>query len=496
MFDSKSKSFVGVTVSFIACLICIVAITSTVQGSPAVESTAPASADQTTKIFLPATVTSRLTKWSRDSVFGVQMYHDSRSKSRFYPALMDSGTTWLRIAVAWSAIEPSNTYPGAFDWKHADLVFAAAERASAPGLRLIGTMETAPVWARLDPDKPDGPINPIYLPDYREYVGALVERYDGDGYQDAPGSPIVDYWEFYNEPDRRLNSSDGRWGQHGAEYAAMLATVYPIVKNRNPDAQVVFGGIAYDFFEDQGGPFVRSFLDDVLAAGGANYFDIFNFHTYPAFAANWLPPNTKDKGPGLYEKTQYLREKLQAAGVNKPMIVTESGWHSNNPPSAQGNPEIQARYVTELFVQSLAADLDVMIWWMLYDPGQGTWDNGLVTSDITPVRKLSFTAYQTVVNMLTGKDFVRVLPSSETMNSSMEAYEFRDSANGRKLYVAWLNPVASNATATLAITAEEARPINLYGAMGGAISDAADGANDGRVHVPVGGRPGYIEVVR
>ena len=47
---------------------------------------------------------------------------------------------------------------------------------------------------------------------------------------DAPGSPIVAYWEFYNEPDNR-----DFWGHAADEYAELLAAVYPVVKAANPE---------------------------------------------------------------------------------------------------------------------------------------------------------------------------------------------------------------------------------------------------------------------
>lgn len=495
MIASKTVSLSRIVVSLLAVFIGV-AWVAAAQARPAADQTAPTAAEATTKIYMPATLSGRPTMWSRDSIFGVQMYNDSRPQSRYYKDLMATGATWLRVAVNWNDVEPSNTFPGAYAWHRADAPLAAAERKGTNGVRVIGTIETAPAWARLDPGRPDGPINPAYMTDFKEFVGAIVERYDGDGNQDAPGSPIVDYWEFYNEPDRRLDTYDGRWGQHPQAYAQMLAAIYPVVKSANPRGQVVFGGLAYDFFEDQGGPFIRSFLDDVLAAGGANYFDIFNFHTYPAFAQNWLSPGNTAGGAGLYEKTKYLRDKLLAAGVNKPFIVTEAGWHSNDLPHQPGSDEIQARYVAQLFTQSLAADLDIMIWWMLYDPGEGAGDNGLVTRDTVPVRKPSFAAYQTVVNQLTGKAFVRVLPASETQHAAMEAYEFRDDSSGRTLYVAWVNPVDNKATTTLSVKAEEVRIVTLYGASGGTILDAADGGDDGRVTMTITGQPVYIEVVR
>lgn len=480
----------------IAVLLALVALVSAADKRLAAESIEPAATEQTARVLMPITMSGRPTKWSRDSIFGVQTYNDSRPISRYYPSLMDSGATWLRVAVNWGSVEPANTPPSGYLWAYADQPLAAAERSGGSGVRVIGTIETAPTWARYDGFKPDGPLNAAGLVGFKEFVGALVERYDGDGYMDAPGSPIVDYWEFYNEPDRRLDSTDGRWGQHPAEYAAMLKAVYPVVKSHNPDAKVVFGGIAYDFFIDQGGPFVRSFLDEVLKAGAGSYFDIFNFHTYPAFAVNWLPPGTANGGSGLYEKTVHLRQKLVSYGLNKPIIITEAGWQSNDTPGQAGSEEIQARYVAQLFVQSLAADLDVMIWWMLHDPGEGSGDYGLVTRDTMPYRKLSFTAYQATVNTLTGKQFVRVVPPSETRHNTMEAYQFHDPATGRALYVAWLNPVASKDTAGLSIAAEEVRTISLYGAAGVIVNDEADRTDDGRVHVTVSGQPTYFEVLR
>ena len=427
------------------------------------------------------------------------MYNDSRPISPHHENLLASGATWLRIDVLWSETEPTNVAPEEYNWTYADHVFGAGLGQS--GVRMIGTIRTAPSWAVNDATKPDGPIKSEHLPDFLDFVGALVERFDGDGNKDAPGSPIVEYWEFYNEPDRRLNASMGRWGEYGAEYAHMLSLVYPVVKQHNPSAQVVFGGIAYDWFEDQNGPFVRTFLDDVLAAGGGNYFDVFNFHAYPLYNIFWTPGGRPDMGPGLLQKTQFLRAKLNAAGLNKPIIITEAGWHSNEnpgqPQNLQGSDEIQSRYVVQLFTQSLAADIDVMIWWMLIDPvGHGN-ENGLTTAYPPPQRKPSFLAYQTIVNMLTGKPFARALSADELNNNpSLEAYKFSNPAGGQPIYIAWLNPIDHGNSTTLAIAAEEVRTFDIYGNLLDRLVDEGDSADDGQVSVSVNSQPLYIEVIR
>lgn len=493
--NHRSYSFKAAA-GLIAALLTIVALATSTNTRLAADAPEPAAPTQTSRVFMPATMVGRSTIWSSDSIFGVQMYYDSSPTSYYLPSLVESGATWLRIDINWSSVEPTNTTPDQYLWQYADQSLGAAVPSIGAGIRVIGTIETAPVWARSDSYKPDGPINPAYMGDFQEFVGALVERFDGDGYRDAPGSPVVTYWEFYNEPDRRSDSTDGRWGDHPVEYAMMLAAVYPVVKYYNPDAQVVFGGIAYDFFIEQGGPFVRSFLDDVLKAGAGDYFDIFNFHIYPIFAPNWLPPVNSNEGSGLYEKAQHLRQELIGHGLDKPIIVTEAGWRSDSTPSAYGNEEIQARYVAQLFTQSLAADLDIMIWWMLYDPSGWDGDYGLVNNDIPPYRKPSFTAYQTIVNRLTHKEFVRVVPLAETQQVLMEAYQFRDSATGRAHYVAWLNPENTSSKSVLTVAAGEVRTTNLYGVPGPTINDAADGAIDGRTSVTVDGQPVYIEVIR
>ena len=202
---------------------------------------------------------------------------------------------------------------------------------------------------------------------FAEFMAAVVERYDGDGEDDAPGSPVVNYWEIYNEPDGgdpiRARYGVGYWGPYGADYAQMLCVVYPAVKAANPNARIVLGGLAYDWFQEDGGPFVRAFLDDVLTAGGGHCLDALAFHYYPPFEPVWAP-----YGPGLSGKANYLRSKLNAYGLtNLPLLVTETGHHSNAEPSWPSTPEIQAGYVIKLFTQAIASDIPAMIWFSWTD---------------------------------------------------------------------------------------------------------------------------------
>ncbi len=416
-------------------------------------------------------------------LFGVQMYGNTRSNSQYYDSLVNSQTTWVRVQVNWRSIEPENVSPAQYNWGSADQALGAAYPDHG-GYQLIGTIHAAPDWAA--PGN-RAPLYPGRLPDFAEFVGALVERYDGDGYNDAPGSPIVSYWEFYNEPDANDDYFEAGWGNYGQQYASLLATAYSAVKAVNPAAQVVFGGIAYDWFEDQNGPFVRNFLDDVLAAGGGNYFDVMNFHAYPHFAFNWT-----SQGPGLLEKTQAVRAKMTAHGIgNKPIIITEAGWHSNNPPNSPSSPEIQARYVVELFTQSMAADIKIMIWWMLHDPGGFYSNNGLVTNDANPQPKPAFFAYRTAVNQLSTAHFQYRLSNAQTGHSDMEVYRFIDHVNQRIVYVAWLNPVDTTTVKLLNLWGAQATVRDIIYGNGQIVTDTN---GDGRVTIHVTGQPVYVEI--
>lgn len=418
-------------------------------------------------------------------LFGVQTYGDTRPDSKYYDALINSDTSWVRTNASWVSAEPINSTPDGYSWSSID---ASLDISINPDVNVIATIRENPDWAATSRN---GVIDIVELGEFAEFIGALVERYDGDGVDDAPGSPVVIYWEFYNEPDKASGSlySSG-WGDDPDLYANMLQAVYPAVKNANSAAQVVLGGIAYDFFYPNG-PFNPDFLDGVLEFGG-DYVDVMNFHYYPAFSKTW----TDLDGPGLLQKTEAVRSKLVEYGYgDRPIFITESGWHSNDT-SANGlpaSPAIQSHYVIELFTQSLAADIDVMIWWMLFDPGGGYWDNGLVTNDTPPVIKPAFVAYQTAVSELSTAHFKRTWTTAETGNVDIEVHEFEDNVHQRTVYVAWLNPVETSVVSTITITGQHATTIKVSGLD--VIENQYTSAS-GNIIIPVSAQPIFIEVAK
>lgn len=110
----------------------------------------------------------------------------------------------------------------------------------------------------------------------------------------AARHPSVRYWELFNEQDAPgwTNWFGGDAGTHdngsplcavrgsasteqqGYEYAQMLKRVYPAIKNANPDAYVVVGGLV--------GTDSWDFIRGIYRGGGKPYFDVMAIHTYGA----------------------------------------------------------------------------------------------------------------------------------------------------------------------------------------------------------------------
>jgi hypothetical protein len=415
------------------------------------------------------------------SLFGAQFYDAFNSPAAAVPLAQEAHVYWARWPISWASIEPTDTTPDQYRFADADAAILAAHQA---GIHLVANVVDNPSWAST---YKNGVIDKVPFSKFAEFMGALAERYDGDGVNDAPGSPVVDYWEFYNEPDGGdpMYSDYGiaYWGPFGAQYAQMLCTVYPAIKAANLSAKVAMGGLAYDSFSDTGGPFTRRFLDDVLANGGGACFDAMNFHYYPPPSAEWPA-----YGPGLSGKANYIRDKLQSYGWgSKPMIVTEAGWHSENWWVFPSTPEIQSQYVVKLFTQSLASRLDLMIWWTWRDPGGSAGPNGLITQSLQ--RKPAFAAFKVGAEKLNWAQvtFQRNLISIELGSANLEGYIFTIRATQRRLYVLWSNDSVNR---VVTLPASQARVIDMYGNISGIVNGT------GTVRVTVGANPLYVETIK
>jgi hypothetical protein len=363
-------------------------------------------------------------------------------------ALRESGAGWARVRINWAWIEPDPPQEGQppyYVWGpyHDEKLRLVAET----GVRLIATVEHVPDWAA---DTPCAPIYPDRLDDFARFLTDLVTRYSQPPYD-------IKHWELINEPDGTWSNlwqgGLGCWGHDGDRYAQMLAVAYPVIKGADPEATVLMGGVAHDWFTEYGGPFYRYFPDDVMAVGGGDYVDAVSFHYFPDWHAEWerWDPDSLDRqmgwlpaptcgdlfdgqgvvyeawGKDLIAKTTHFRDRLRTCfGVDKPVWVTELAEHGY-----AGDPDSlaqQARYVIQGYVRGLAAGVENITWYALTTPND-SYEQGLLFDDWTP--KPGFYAYRTLTSELAGYAYARTLDVG-----GVEGYVFRNPCDQEKV-VAW-----------------------------------------------------------
>lgn len=418
-----------------------------------------ASANGSAKVYLP--MVTRAYDPGYINPFGIALY-DNVDDSQGLSLMRNAGSRWVTTVLSWVEIEPIK---GQRNWASFDV---KVNNARAAQMDVFVLFTNNPAWAA---QYLGGPV--YNSQDLVSIVTEMTERYDGDGFNDAPGSPVVRYWSFYAEPDNRDLSlapgGKGVWGNNGAGYAQMLSQIAPAIHSASPAAKVLIGGLAYDSFTTEGGGFVRSFLADTLAAlntypGGAGYYlDAFAFHFFPISAARW---------PTIRDKALELKGILQQHGVGHlPMLVPETGhWSEAVPhiPMLSSTPMLQAQKLVQIHVHGLSAGILNFMWLGVVDHGPYTEAHGLFFDAQMTSPKPAYAAYQTMTRELTFFRYVRTLNGGGS-----EGYVFRNGEAEEKT-VAWSqNPSAT----TLPFANTCLRVVDLLGAVS-QIQDGGAGDQD------------------
>jgi len=139
---------------------------------------------------------------------------------------------------------------------------------------------------------------------FARFMGDMARRY-----------PSIRYWELWNEMDVAFTDLFGAQAgvpllERGKLYAEMLKTVTPAIREANPQAFVLTGGMTnWD-----------EFPRGIYEGGGREYFDIMNLHTYG------VPIVWSFLARGLW-----LRSVMQTYGdADKPLWDTEFGIDAGN----------------------------------------------------------------------------------------------------------------------------------------------------------------------
>jgi hypothetical protein len=410
-------------------------------------------------------------------------------------ALEESGAGWARVRISWLWIQPD---PPPADYVWGPYHDEKLRLVAGTGVQLIATVADAPDWAA---DSPCASIYPDRLDEFAQFLTDLVNRYKQPPYN-------IKHWELINEPDYTWPNGWagglGCWGDAGSQedgyqYAQMLAVAYGAIKAADPEATVLMGGVAHDWFTEYGGPFDRYFPDDVMKYGGGDYTDGLNFHYFPDFHAEWErwvpegnPPTCGlvDDGEGeayeawgidLIAKTTHFRNRMSTCfGVDKPVWVTELAEHgyANNLESLVR----QARYVIKGYARGLAAGVENITWYALVTPND-SYEQGLLFDDWTP--KPAFYAYQTLTAQLTGYEYAYTLDAED-----VEGYVFGNPCQQEKT-VAWGSGTLIFAPAGQLRVVDREGDVTFI--VDGGTGDA-DGEQNGAVELQLSADPVFVTV--
>jgi len=297
------------------------------------------------------------------------------TESTWLQLAKDGGALYNRWQLNWRDIEP---IPNQFNFQQTDKQLQSIKLA---GMETSLILTYPPEWAtNSNSHVPKGLDLPIDSEQnfWARFVRATVTRY-----------PNIIYWEIWNEPDMNIY-----WNGTPEEYFKLLRVSYLVIKETNPKAQVIMGGLSYwsdnDYFEK----ILNHIMADKQAPSHNYYFDISAWHWYV-------------KTSDLYDKVVWAKKTMAKHQLYKPIWVNETNISlrqetaditiEKNNPITTATPSEQASFIVQAITNGLAAGADKIFVFRLDDAGMPEkW--GLVTNKQEP--RLAYVAFQAVAEFL------------------------------------------------------------------------------------------------
>lgn len=305
-------------------------------------------------------------------------YPDPSSMDHAASIVANLRVQWVREDLHWHRVQPARDV---WDWTFTD---AALNELHERDIQVLGVLGPSVGWATPYRGDTSHDVS-FYPPDTRaflDYVRAVVQRYHHQ----------IDHWEIWNEPDNPLF-----WKPEPdpAAYADLLIGASKVIKEIDPDAQVLIGG--FNSFDTR-------FARTVAEAGAWDSFDILAIHPY-------VDPYSPEEGNivAALDKAHILNYMFG----EKPIWVTEIGWASgpsDRDPTGRTDEAMQAHFLVRGLLLLWLSGAENIFWYTLKDdPGNpyGLIAYGEGRTDLRlRLRKPAYTALRTLNRELAGTEFV------------------------------------------------------------------------------------------
>ncbi len=240
-------------------------------------------------------------------------YFKQSDLDSYFASLLDLGITWVRWDIDWQVIQNDNA--NTYNWDGVDMVAATAKRY---GINSLGIITYTPKWARLNLCKNDWQCEPADPKTFGHFAGVVAARYKDS----------ISHFEIWNEPNYPFF-----WKPTPSvsSYAKILKEAYLEIKNANPDAIVLSGGLAPSADDAEGGISPITFLTGLyVLSSQSKYFDAVSFHpyTYPALPSYEAPWNAWQQMSVLHQIM------ISNNDANKKIWITEVGAPTSGPTTA------------------------------------------------------------------------------------------------------------------------------------------------------------------
>jgi hypothetical protein len=320
--------------------------------SPSAESTAIASGTPAIAGGTPATEASPSAAASGNQpsgsfAYGFNVYFRGDDQgadfnTKTINAVKDAGFNWVRVQIPWNQFERAK---GQWDPLPIDRM---VEQYQAANVMVLASVVKPPDWA-LDPSGNQLLAN---YGDFQDLMHFLSDRYKGK----------IEAWEIWNEEN--LASEMG--GQvRVQDYGSLLEAGYNGVKQGDPNALVVFGGLTPTGVNDptiaiNDLEYLKQFYQ--LKDGYyTKFFDVLGMHVS---ATNNPPDKMYPDDPGTgdwsndpsfyFRRAEQLHQVMVDHHDNRRVWITEFGWTTKNQAKgyeygADNSPQQQADYLVGAF---------------------------------------------------------------------------------------------------------------------------------------------------
>ena len=384
---------------------------------------------------------------SKDSPFGASFafsrpfFTDDMSPQEVYQILsrleepykhvQDVGIKWIRSSdIYWDMVQPTQDHikNNRYEWSLYDNLYGRVP----PEINILGTIICRygfrpGTWQFVNKEIEDK---------YIEFVKKVVKRYGANEKDNMPGlKNRITYWQVGNE---EAVSPDFDW----KGFSHILQITYQTIKDIDPDAKILLGGLAAGERINQNDPVFRQQLENfyfpILSNFQGKYFDIFDIHYYGP--SGYQQGEIQMGWRGMKNIYDVIRQALDKSGYKNTEI-----WFTETAGASTFSERLQAADLVKRFIYPLSLGANKIFWWSMLEGepplevDRPTNHLGLVYDGIGKddlgygVKKLAYYTYKKMVEILEGSDWNDI----QRVQESDGIYLYRFMRHGKPVWMAW-----------------------------------------------------------